>query len=66
MNVRKKIKLIRDIGPDDSMHILCFMDVRYLSSIYILTTSRDQTHAPCASPKTHLLHISQPHYIADN
>ncbi len=34
--------------------VLCFYGLlRYLSSIAILITTRDRTHAPCASPETH-------------
>ena len=34
--------------------MLCFYEVlRYLSLIAILTTTKDQTHAPCMGPKTH-------------
>ncbi len=40
----------------------------YLSSIAILTTTtKDQTHTPCAGLKTHPIdHDSYPHYIANN
>ncbi len=38
----------------------------YLSSIAIPTTTKDQTHAPCAGPKTNPLQESKPFYIADN
>ncbi len=37
--------------------------LRYLSSIAILSTTRD---LPRACPKTHALHRSWPHYLADN
>ncbi len=37
--------------------------LRYLSLIAILTTTRDQTHAPCASPKTHPLDHSHTAFL---
>ncbi len=42
--------------------LLCFYGVLR----YILTTTRDQTYAPCASPETHPLHTYLPHYIVNN